>query len=287
MTSFLRRRWKAFEISVFGRTDIGRASAHNEDHLLIADLTRGRTELDEHLRRHSSGRKGSLLLVADGVGGAAAGEVASAMAAGAVYEHLSAHWGHDRHTTADHFADHMKDAVEAANRQIHEYAVDHPELVGMATTTTAVGVLGADLCIAQVGDSRAYRVRQGVATQLTDDQSLVRHLEKAGQLTEAREAANSRRNVILQALGPSAEVSVDQSRETVERGDVLVLCSDGLSGLVSAEEIAGTVTAITDPAAACDDLVELANSRGGPDNITVIVARFGEAGPSRSARRKP
>src|SRR2546427_3269780 len=148
----------------------------------------------------------------------------------------------------------------------------------MGTTTTAVGVLGDRFFLSQVGDSRAYLIRQGQAVQLTKDQSLMQRLVEAGELTEEEAAKSERRNIILQALGPDARVKVDLTHQEVRRDDVLVLCSDGLSGSVKKEEIAEIVSAERDLQAACDRLIALANERGGPDNITVIIARFDGAG---------
>src|SRR5205823_6882141 len=165
-------------------------------------------------------------------------------------------------------------SVETANRQIHSYAAAHPEVRGMGTTTTAVGALADRLFLSQVGDSRAYLIRQGQAVQLTKDQSLMQRLVEAGELTEEEAAKSERRNIILQALGPDARVKVDLTHQEVRRGDILVLCSDGLSGSVKKEEIGEIATRGRDLQAACDRLIALANERGGPDNITVILARF-------------
>jgi len=208
------------------------------------------------------------------MGGAAAGEVASEMATKTIYEQLLSAWGSERELTPQHFAYRLREAVETANRQIHSYAAAHPELRGMGTTTTAVGVLGDRFFLSQVGDSRAYLIRQGQAVQLTKDQSLMQRLVEAGELTEEEAAKSERRNIILQALGPDARVKVDLTHQEVRRGDILVLCSDGLSGSVKKEEIAEIATRERDLQAACDRLIALANQRGGPDNITVILARF-------------
>src|SRR5205085_8126922 len=125
------------------------------------------------VRIHEIGERGSLFVVADGMGGAAAGEVASEMATETIYEQMVSAWGSEREPTAQRFAYRLREAVEAANRQIHTYAAAHPEVRGMGTTTTAVGVLGDHLFLSQVGDSRAYLIRQGQAVQLTKDQSLM------------------------------------------------------------------------------------------------------------------
>src|SRR5262245_44573860 len=144
----------------------------------------------------------------------------------------------------------------------------------MGTTATVAGLLGDTLYIAQVGDSRAYLVRNGIARQITKDQSLMQKLIEAGELTEEEAEHSERRNIILQALGPEPTIKVDLTHQTVRRGDQLVLCSDGLSGQVSKEEIAEVVTKETDLTAACRELIDRANANGGPDNITVIIARF-------------
>jgi len=125
-----------------------------------------------------------------------------------------------------------------------------------------------------VGDSRAYLVRDGVARQITKDQSLMQKLIEAGELTEEEAEHSERRNIILQALGPEASIKVDMTHQTVRRGDTLVLCSDGLSGQVTKDDIAQVVTTESDLTNACRELIDRANANGGPDNITVILARF-------------
>ena len=144
----------------------------------------------------------------------------------------------------------------------------------MGTTTTAVGILDDQLYLTQVGDSRAYLVRNGSAIQLTEDQSLMQRLVDAGELTEEEAEKSERRNIILQALGPDPKIRVDLTRQQIRRGDAVVLCSDGLSGQVKREEIADRVAGNPDLVTVCADLIALANERGGPDNITVIVARL-------------
>jgi protein phosphatase len=168
----------------------------------------------------------------------------------------------------------MKEAVELANAQIYGYAREHPEVRGMGTTVTAAGIFGSDLYLAQIGDSRAYLVRGAEAIQLTKDQSLMQRLVDAGELTEDEAEQSERRNIILQALGPDPRVKVDLTHQSVRRGDTLILCSDGLSGLVRREEFASLAQQYGDPQALCAALIDLANARGGPDNITVVTARF-------------
>jgi protein phosphatase len=143
---------------------------------------------------------------------------------------------------------------------------------------TAVGILGPNIYLTQVGDSRGYLVRKGSATQLTKDQSLMQRLIDAGELTEEEAEKSERRNIILQALGPDPKVRVDLTHQELRRGDSIVLCSDGLSGQVKKPEIAKIVSENEDLSAACSALIALANERGGPDNITVIIARVSGEG---------
>lgn len=265
---------KPVKVHLFAKTDLGKTRDHNEDNYLVADLSRRVHELTPGLKDHDLGDRGSVLMIADGMGGAAAGEVASEMATDSVYGHLEHAWLGEKEVTAQRFAYRLKEAVETANTKIHNYAKEHPELRGMGTTTTAAGVFGDHLYLTQVGDSRAYLVRNGTAIQLTKDQSLMQRLVEAGELTEEEAAHSERRNIILQALGPDPKIKVDLTYQEIRRGDTLVLCSDGLSGQVKKEEIAEIAGKGTDLSAACDKLIALANERGGPDNITVIIARF-------------
>ena len=268
------RSAKPIRIEVFGKTDLGRTRDHNEDRFIVADLTRREASLQSSVRAHEVGERGSLFVVADGMGGAAAGELASEMATDTIYDQMVKAWGAEQELTPQRFAYRLKEAVETANRQIHSYAAAHPDVRGMGTTTTAVGLLGDRVFLTQVGDSRAYLIRHREAVQLTKDQSLMQRLVEAGELTEEEAEKSERKNIILQALGPDAKVKVDLTHQEVRRGDILVLCSDGLSGQVKKEEIAEVVTGQRDLAAACDRLITLANERGGPDNITVVVVRF-------------
>src|SRR5207249_2970118 len=199
---------KPVKIEVFAKTDLGKTRDHNEDRFLVADLTRREASLLPHVREHEVGERGSLFIVADGMGGAAAGELASEMAAEAIYDEMVKTWGSEGETRPRRFASLLKEAVEAANVRIHSYAKAHPEARGMGTTTTAAGVLGERCYLTQVGDSRAYLIRNGRAHQLTKDQSLMQRLVEAGELTEEEAAQSERRNIILQALGPDPRVKV-------------------------------------------------------------------------------
>jgi len=264
----------AVRVSVFGKTDLGRSRDHNEDTFLVADLSTGNASLQPEVRSHAIGPRGSLFMVADGMGGAAAGELASAMAADLIYRHMATAWATDPNQSPDQFAFRMREAVELANGQIYSYARQHPEVRGMGTTVTAAGVFGRDVYLAQIGDSRAYLVRGAEAIQLTKDQSLMQRLVDAGELTEVEAEQSERRNIILQALGPDPRVKVDLTHQPIRRGDTLILCSDGLSSVVRREEFAQLAREHDDLPALCAALIDLANARGGPDNITAVVAHF-------------
>ncbi|HEX3868165.1 MAG TPA: Stp1/IreP family PP2C-type Ser/Thr phosphatase, partial [Gemmatimonadaceae bacterium] len=261
-------------VHVFGRTDVGRTREHNEDAFVVADLSKNNATLQPDVRTHNGGPKGTLFMVADGMGGAAAGEIASAMAVDVVLAELRQTWIPDPDTSAPAFVRALKGAAKAANERIHNYAATHLEYRGMGTTATIAGLLGDTLYLAQVGDSRAYLVRDGVARQITKDQSLMQKLVEAGELTEEEAEHSERRNIILQALGPEGSIKVDLTQQIVRHGDALVLCSDGLSGQVTKDDIGTVVTEEEDLMSACKRLIDIANGNGGPDNITVIVARF-------------
>ena len=268
----------AIVVHTFARSDVGRTREHNEDAYVVADLETGEPVLFRSVLSQRGSGRGTLFMVADGMGGAAAGEIASEMAVEVVLQQMRRRWS--TQPTADPlaFVAALKASTEAANATIHRYAADHPELRGMGTTATVAGLLGDTLYLAQVGDSRAYLVRDGVAMQITKDQSLMQKLIEAGEISVEEAEQSDRRNIILQALGPDSAVKIDLTHQAVRRGDVLILCSDGLSGLVRADVIAQAVREEPDLDAVCDRLIDSANDAGGPDNITVVAARFDGTG---------
>jgi protein phosphatase len=261
-------------VSVFGKTDLGRTRDHNEDTFLVADLSTRNASLQPQVRDHEVGHRGSLFMVADGMGGAAAGELASRMASDSIYRYLTREWAEDPDASEERLAYHMRRAVEEANEQIYGFAREHAEVRGMGTTATVAGVHGANLFLAQIGDSRGYLARNGELIQLTKDQSLTQRLVDAGELTEEEAEQSERRNIILQALGPDPKVKVDLTWQPLRQGDMLVICSDGLTGQVKREEIGEVLATEPNLAQACSRLIDLANERGGSDNITVVIARF-------------
>ena len=271
-------------VNVFARTDVGRTREHNEDAFLVAELASGNSSLDDRLEHHVATDHGTLFMVADGMGGAAAGEIASAMAVETVLDELRTRWVSSDRTDPESFAAALKIATDVANSRIHRMAAEQPEYRGMGTTATIAGLLGDTLYVAQVGDSRAYLVRDGKARQITKDQSLMQRLIDAGEITEEEAEHSERRNIILQALGPEPSVRTEITHQQIRKGDTLVLCSDGLSGLVRPDEIARIVTEERDLKIACKRLIDRANHNGGPDNITVVIARFdGDALSSAAA----
>lgn len=240
-------------------TDTGRHRVMNEDSLLTA---------------------GGLFAVADGMGGANAGEVASATA----LETIAA--------AAPRTLDALVSTVVEANRIVYEMALADPELRGMGTTVVAMVAMddGPRLGIVNIGDSRAYLCRDGGLAQLSIDHSLVELLVRRGQLTPAAAAVHPQRNVLLRSLGVDPEVGVDAWEFDAAPGDRLLLCSDGLFNEVAAEDIAYLLTTIADPQAAAEALVDSANDAGGRDNITCVVVDVrGEAGlvdpPQQRLRR--
>ena len=261
-------------IQTFAQTDVGRTREHNEDSFIVVNLSEGEPLRFERLVEQAADPTATLFMVADGMGGAAAGEVASATAVDVVLRHLREKFSESRSVTPGDLATELARAAEKANWSIFQQAVNRPELRGMGTTATIAALLKDTLYLAQVGDSRAYLVRNGVATQLTKDQSLMQKLIEAGELTEEEALMSERRNIILQALGPEANVKVDVTVQPLRRNDVLLLCSDGLSGLVRPDDMARIVDEELDLSVACDRLIAMANDQGGPDNITVVAARF-------------
>jgi len=217
-----------------------------------------------------------VLGVCDGMGGAAAGEVASQLAVDIIYEKLAEGDPPENH---DELARRLVHAVEEAGVRIFNEARADRTRRGMGTTATVSALMDSRLFVAQVGDSRAYILRNGELVQVSRDQSLVNQLIEAGQLTEEEAETFEHNNIILQALGTAESVQVDLTYVDLRRGDTLMLCSDGLSGMIRADEIREVLETYDDPLAACKELTDRANSAGGHDNITVIVAKFDKGLP--------
>jgi protein phosphatase len=239
-------------------TDVGRKRSGNEDSYAVwsAEAVGGTHPADR------------LLVVCDGMGGTAAGEVASRMAVDAIVQSFEA-------SRADDPAVALSDAVHAANDAIWDHVQARPDLKGMGTTCTAIALRGDEVTIGHVGDSRAYLVRGREITQLTQDHSLVAQLVARGELTAERAKHDPRRNVVTRSVGVGAEVEVDivSLQQPLQPGETLLICSDGLHGPVDDDLLAQAASKGSIERAA-NDLIDLANERGGPDNITAVLARM-------------
>jgi protein phosphatase len=230
------------------RTDTGRQRSENEDSFFV---------------------RAPIFVVADGMGGAQAGEVASKTAADAFDRDLP-------EIPPERF---LRETIEEANRRIHELARADPSRAGMGTTITAaiVDAQTEEVAIGHVGDSRAYRLRRGRLEQLTRDHSLVEEMRRKGQITDAQAAEHPQRSIITRALGPEPEVEVDLQTVSAAPGDVFLLCSDGLTTMVGEERIAAVLAAAGSMREAVRALVDEANGAGGRDNITAMAFQIGDA----------
>lgn len=262
-------------LKLFGRTDVGQIREHNEDNFLIADLTAKSRSLREDDRTRIVGPCGNLFGVCDGMGGAAAGEVASQLAVDLIFEQLS---NAAPPASRDDLARSLVRAIEEAGLRIYNEARADRTRRGMGTTSTVAALIDERLFLAQVGDSRGYLLRGDKFVQLTRDQSLVNQLIEAGQLTEEEAETFEHNNIILQALGTSETVQVDLTYADLRAGDTLLLCSDGLSGMIRDAEIKEALLKNPEPLAACRELTDKANAAGGHDNITVLVIQFNGPG---------
>jgi serine/threonine protein phosphatase PrpC len=254
-------------LTVYGQTDVGLVRPINEDAFVIADVTGGSVLQEQRIARFEVGERGVLMAVSDGLGGHAAGEVASALVIESMRRSME-----QRKAAGDEPPDSlMKRATERANREVWE-AAHLPGRKNMAATLTAVYIRGATAHIAEVGDSRAYLLRGGVIEQVTRDQSYVQLLVDRGGLTSEEARRSPLSNVILQAMGLAPDVTVALGRLDLRLRDCFILCSDGLSNKVRPEELRAIVLGSRRLDAACVRMVGLAKKRGGEDNITVIVA---------------
>ncbi len=230
------------------RTDVGRQREANEDSLFS---------------------RAPVFAVADGMGGAQAGEVASRIAVAAFEPELPAEAAPEPW---------LRDTAQRANREIFDLAQGDSARSGMGTTLTAALVAGDEVSFGHVGDSRAYLLRDGELSQLTNDHSLVEELRRQGKLTKAQAAEHPQRSVITRALGPEPDVAVDTMTVQARPGDVFLLCSDGLTTMLSDDEVHAVLERASSLDEAARRLVRAANDRGGRDNITVILFRLEEVG---------
>ena len=272
----------AVRIDVAGLTDLGKVRNENQDHFLVVRAGRYAetvaTSLPPGEIPQRSEERGLLMMVADGMGGHAAGEVASRTVL-ATMTHLilnHAEWAMkvDEKSAAG-IQDRTVARYQALDAVLADRMEEDPSLKGMGTTLTVAYSLGLDAFVAHAGDSRAYLLHQGSIRQLTRDDTYVQRLVDAGMLTREAAASHQLRNALTNALGGgrrSVEVEVQQLR--VAPGDTLLLCSDGLTGTMKDTEIAEILGRSASAAESCRRLVDLALERGAPDNVTVIVARY-------------
>lgn len=266
-------------IDMSGMTDVGMVRKNNEDSFILADFRTGALYESPHQQNRTLEDNSLLLVVSDGVGGSSVGEIASQLTVHSINEALG------RLSWAIPAYDRLVAAVEQANYVVWNESQSNSEYHGMSATATAVLVERDRAYIAEVGDSRAYLLRRNRITQLTTDQSFVEVLIAKGVLTPDQAARHPRKNVILQAVGASEVVQVAVGQLSLQQGDCLLLCSDGLSNNVLENEMLQIVRNSTSLSDACNELISLANARGGKDNITVVLARFdGDALPITSSR---
>ncbi len=263
---------------VFARTEVGCARERNEDSFLVLNLGSGESGLLPEARTQPLVPPGLLVGVCDGMGGAAAGDVASKMAVAALEQVMrrasSLHTPEAAEAALVH-------AVATANRTILDYAKAHPDKRGMGTTMTAAVLAGPDVVIVQVGDSRAYLKRGYTLQQLTMDQNVVGQMIASGRISPDQARNVKQRNMLLEAIGVQEKVGPDLVRVRVQPGDTLMLCSDGLTGPLEDRRLLELMLQHDEPVRACRALTEAACAAGGPDNVTVIAIRFSgdELGP--------
>lgn len=248
-------------------TDIGCYREENEDSSAYWE-----PENDDEFQQ-----KGRLAVIADGMGGYEGGQQASSLAVKTVCEAYEGSVDSDPQMALVH-------GIQLAHARIQEYARQHPGFLGMGTTCTVVSVLNGQLFFAHIGDSRLYLVRNGTISRLTRDHSYVGRLLESGLILPEQAEIHPQRNVLTAALGVGAELSPQYPQEpiTLQDQDVLVLCTDGLWGQVSDDELK-TAASSRDPQDACRELIDLARTRGGPDNITVQVMRIGTNGMGKQS----
>ena len=268
----------AIRVKAFGMSDLGRVRKNNEDNYVICNLTTGEVGRTPPLCSYTLGERGSLFMVADGMGGEASGEVASQICVLTVPKRLYENLESLGQVSETNFVLLLRESIEYANQIIHQKAQSSPLYRGMGTTATAAALFGPYLFVGQVGDSRAYLIRQQELTQLTRDQTFLNYLKEIGVEVPADPETDSRKSILTQAVGSSESVNVKVTYSQVRQGDNLLLCSDGLYNMVPATEILA-IAKRTDPLAnKCKSLIDKANDKGGSDNITVVMAEFSGPG---------
>ncbi len=261
-----------------GLTDIGQKRSTNEDQFLIAEIGRALRIQQSSLpqpRTVFGDQRAHLLVVADGMGGHQAGEQASALAVQTIEDFILNTFTFVLRLQGENVVQEFHDALKAADARVFEEAARRPELAGMGTTLTLAYTVSSCLFVVHAGDSRCYLRRDQQLFQLTNDHTLVNQMVRNGVLPAADARKHHLRNIITNAVGGSEKgIQVEVHKATLEPGDVVLLCSDGLTEMVPDVQLGEVLKDEPDPAAACRQLVDLANQAGGRDNITAIVARF-------------
>jgi serine/threonine protein phosphatase PrpC len=262
-------------VSIAGLTDVGESRDHNEDGFLVFDMALSQELLDPD-PAHALDQRPLLVAVSDGMGGALAGEVASAMTLDVLREHATEAMAQLGGLDSTALESWLAQGIHEANRRVREAARNDPSLEGMGATATAGLVFPGAMVLAHVGDSRAYHLREGQLRQVTTDHTFVGHLVAQGHLTPEEAHTHEHRHVLLQAVGVNEVLKTDSLTVILRPDDRLLLCSDGLYDLVSDEAIVETLAADgQEPLAQCRALVTAANSLGGFDNTTVIILHVG------------
>src|SRR5678816_2886154 len=264
-------------VELYAKSDVGRVRRGNEDNFLVLDLSTAETWTGAdgnppptNLTRLNLGDKGLVLVASDGMGGALAGDVASRMAVDSVRKMLVGEGEASCDPDLD-LVECLKSATHYANTAIHLKSQEDSRCAGMGATFTGAAVRGDNLDLVQVGDSRGYVIRKEQIRLATKDQSLVQQLVDVGQISESEAETHMFRNVILQALGAQSDVNPVTGRIRLRQGDVVLLCSDGLSGKLRSDDIQRIVVdSQGDPPKACELPIEETNNRRGEDNITVV-----------------
>ena len=268
-------------VRAFGLTDPGRVRESNEDQFLVAVLVKALqvqwTSLPSPKMNHSHDRS-HLFVVADGMGGQAAGETASALAIDSVESFVldSLKWfAHCEGDDQDRVLAELKKSIRQASLRVEAEGASRPELSGMGTTLTVAYTLNDELFVAHAGDTRCYLLREQTLHRLTRDHTLIDEMLRHGQISPEQARHHHWRHVIVNALGGGCpEIDVELHKLRLHADDKLLLCSDGLTEMLSDEEIAHVLQEENDPEQACRELVKIANHQGGQDNITVVIAHF-------------
>jgi protein phosphatase len=241
-------------LTACGKTDQGLVRTNNEDNFY-------------------SDEKMGLLVVADGMGGHASGEKASSLAVSVIRDYFQGQqiMIGDRDPSFSEATNKLACAIRLANQAVYEASQSSPQLKGMGTTIVAVLLTGRKLSIAHIGDSRAYLVRAGTMEQLTDDHSMVNEQVKRNLISREEADLSEMKNILTKALGIQPELDADLDELTLLEGDILLLCTDGLSNMVTDDDALDMISSAADASAACESLIEAANKNGGKDNITVVI----------------